>query len=266
MDVEIESVSNDFGDDGPLRNDIYLIPRNTLNVDDGLDSEMDRVLQKGGDFGDDISWNIQSADSVVESERDDMAFGDGFSSMFHRLVDGFNGYKHDWYRRYSRYRGDFEGNPMERVSGWSTRTVFETTDSHEDSLYDEVEGVTEDEYGEDIDITTTTTTSSTLTSSSTTKRIGSNEVVEAMDGDEIESDELRLIPESRLEIKDDINRRLADESHSASADENNLLLTQMTIIIVFIMISGTLYVLWRYWLERRQKNRDLDYYRLSTDL
>merc|ERR1719474_1955831 len=113
VDVEIESVSNDLMDDDPLRNDMYLIPKNT-------DFEMDSVLQKVDEFGDDISSKIQPADSGTNrwnTEREDMGFDDGFSSMFHRLVDGFNGYKNDWYRRYRRYRGDFGADSMERVSG-----------------------------------------------------------------------------------------------------------------------------------------------------
>merc|ERR1712087_193175 len=61
---------------------------------------------------------------------------------------------------------------------------------------------------------------------------------------------------------DDLNQVLADESGSTES-ENNLLLQQMTVIIIFIMFCGTMYVLRRYWLEKRSLSRDLDYYRLS---
>merc|ERR1719474_154749 len=250
--IEMESAFSDFIDDDPLRNYMRLVPKNTLNVDYGMD-KMDKI----DDFGDDITSKLQSPDSGPNQ----IGFGEGLSSMIQRLVDGFNGYKHDWYRRYRRYRGEIDADPMERMSGWSAWTVFETTSSDE-NLWFGVDDVMMDEHGESMPTTTA------VTWSSTTKRIDRDQG-EAVNEREVEHERnAKAMMEPRsLEIKDEgLNRELADESSTQSHGENNLLLTQMTLIIVFIVVSGTMYVLWKYWLERRQRNRDLDYYRLPTDL
>eukprot|EP01083_Nonionella_stella_P305608 1066753_1 len=44
----------------------------------------------------------------------------------------------------------------------------------------------------------------------------------------------------------------------------NLVLIEMTVIIIFLMVCGVVYALWRWMVDRREKKRELNYYNISN--
>merc|ERR1712176_1418605 len=87
----------------------------------------------------------------------------------------------------------------------------------------------------------------------------------ALDVDGFEGDEFVVRSDEATE------RNLAD-SDSATADslsreeEKDLLFTEMTAIIIFLIVCGVVYVGWRCLIDHRERKRELDYYHLSEAL
>merc|ERR1712154_220027 len=87
-----------------------------------------------------------------------------------------------------------------------------------------------------------------------------DEVIVEPEADKIE--EVAVIDDRELVVGDDANFEL-NANETVKKEETDLIVIEISVIIIIIMICGLLYAGWRFLIDRRQKERELGYYNVN---
>jgi len=227
---------------------------------------------------------VCSDDNGVAMESVFNSIGDGISQYLH-LVPDFNTLDTENDGDDGAWMNHFDALGLgDLVDGW-----FE--DDYTDYGFDDYEDY--DDVMDDTDVNGLDWLMSELFGNETEiESLGSWESMEEMEefeqyGD-VEVDEAYVEYENMLETQrtvdgglnvevgdelvrvDEVDvRELADEDADealAQEEEKDLLFTEMTAIIIFLIVCGVVYVGWRCLIDHRERKRELDYYQLSEQL